>query len=277
MFVWLHAASLFYYLKYQSEDSLSISGLCWCMLCLRLWLSEDTYLELTCSLRQTYQQHFGIWATMHPTGPTTDDQSFCLWRPGCDICMYSPDSSLGELESVCKGMPRAQMQWTVLISGTGGEPCASDGSGLVNNLEGKSLDSRSPEEVRRSLQREPRDRTDSHFTAAQKLWNEMNLEVSPRSKKCSWHKFLYTYPAQKYHRGFWVFEWAWWLGEMEIRLPKERLSIIFFQWLRSSFICQPSMHLWPLLWAAKRFSQIITLQELWVFADKRRISQSLFK
>lgn len=41
---------------------------------------------------------------------------------------------------------------------------------------------RGPEEVHCTLQQEQRERTDSHFAAAQKLWNEMNSEVPPCSK-----------------------------------------------------------------------------------------------
>lgn len=65
--------------------------------------------------------------------------------------------------------PLAQIQWTVLISGTGGKSCVSDSSEVVNSMEERSLVSVAPEEVHCTLQQEQRERTDSHSAAAQKL------------------------------------------------------------------------------------------------------------
>lgn len=70
---------------------------------------------------------------------------------------------------MCAETRQAESQCGVLISGTIGELCASDSSELVNSLQERSLVSHGPEEVHRTLQQEPRERTDSHSMAAQKL------------------------------------------------------------------------------------------------------------
>lgn len=41
-------------------------------------------------------------------------------------------------ECVCSEMPLAQIQWTVLIGGTGGGMYASDSSEVVNSMEERS-------------------------------------------------------------------------------------------------------------------------------------------
>lgn len=66
-------------------------------------------------------------------------------------------------------MPLAHIQWTVLIGGAGGELRASDSSEVVNSMKERRLVSHGPEEVHCTLQQEQRERTDSHFAAAQKL------------------------------------------------------------------------------------------------------------
>lgn len=79
---------------------------------------------------------------------------------------------MAQMQVLCvyNEMPLAQIEWTVLIGGTGGELRASDSSEVVNSMEERSLPGfRGPEEVHCTLQQEQRERTDSHFAAAQKL------------------------------------------------------------------------------------------------------------
>lgn len=73
---------------------------------------------------------------------------------------------------VCAVMPWAEIRWTELISGTGGELCASDSSEVVNSLDKRSLVSHGSDQVHCTLQKEPRERKDCHVLAALKLWKK---------------------------------------------------------------------------------------------------------
>ena len=70
---------------------------------------------------------------------------------------------------MCREMPWADIRRAVLVSGSGGQLCASDSTEVVNSLEERSLVSHGSEKIYCTLQQETRERTDSHFAAAQKL------------------------------------------------------------------------------------------------------------
>lgn len=186
-------------------------------------------------------EHEHTWNSgVHPIDQTSDHPTFSLWSSDCNICECSTNTFWGP----------CVRHASVLTGGTGGKRCVSDSSEEVNSTEERSLVSVA---LRRPTSRSGRSRggEQTHFSAAHKLWNEMNSEVSPCSEQRSRRACLYPYPPSKCHREFGVFEWAQWFRDWagnrnkdakrkavyhlhSVLRPTSFFSFIFVLWLTES-------------------------------------------